>query len=78
MNTGQKIWTAVCLIAFITTLFWFPWESQYNRGHCFFLAIQSQASEKPIRPVWSEVITEWGALAIVYGGLFGLLKSRRP
>ena len=77
MNVAQKILTVIFLLLFAATLIWFPWTdpNPYAPERLRFYPIFTFPS---LIPMLREAIIEWFSLAVIYAGLFFVLKNRRP
>ena len=76
MNVAQKILTMIFLILFAATLIWFPWidPSPYAPERLKFYPIFTFPG---LIPMLREAILEWFSLAVIYAGLFFVLKGKR-
>jgi hypothetical protein len=76
MNKSQKVLTVVFLALFTITLVWFPWFPflhSYGIPYPPFFLWQPHYSDRVDRLVMH---VEWLWLAVVYGGLFFVLKTK--
>jgi hypothetical protein len=72
MNKKQKVLTVLFLLFFTLTLLWFP-HADY-KGEMYYFVLSDYGGD----PDWFKVDFEWAWLAVIYSGLFFMLKNPKP
>ena len=81
MNSSQKLLTLAALLAFAASFIWAPWEYKLGDTQLEDFAPIWSTSDIPSlykdRHLRMQLLTiEWGALAVIYAGLFFVMGNK--